>query len=160
MRFEHINLTVRDIANSLRFYQAAFPHWKIRGRGQQELQGQRRQWLHFGDDHSYIAFYGGGKGKNRDPQSTQLGVAHFAFETANLDELIQRLSAAGFHPSSLGAAENHRRNAYFIDDDGFEVEFVEYCSDLPARRNSYASATKSVKEAALLQNHSTEHSAK
>ncbi|MFQ3267278.1 MAG: putative enzyme related to lactoylglutathione lyase [Colwellia sp.] len=29
--FKHINLVVSDIEKSLTFYQAAFPHWHLRG---------------------------------------------------------------------------------------------------------------------------------
>ena len=36
------------------------------------------------------------------------------------------------HP---GPDEPHRRNVYFVDPDGMDVEFVEYLSDLPAERN-------------------------
>lgn len=29
----------------------------------------------------------------------------------------------------------YRRNAYFIDPNGYEIEFVEYLSDIPEERN-------------------------
>ena len=44
--------------------------------------------------------------------------------------------AAGYEPSHAGAENPHRRNVYFIDPHGFEVEFVEYGSDVPAERNN------------------------
>jgi hypothetical protein len=31
--------------------------------------------------------------------------------------------------------EAFRKNVYFVDPSGFEVEFVEYLSDLPEERN-------------------------
>lgn len=31
IHLEHINLVVDDIPAALRFYQAAFPHWRVRG---------------------------------------------------------------------------------------------------------------------------------
>jgi catechol 2,3-dioxygenase-like lactoylglutathione lyase family enzyme len=49
--------------------------------------------------------------------------------------VIERLAAAGFEIDKDGADDPHRRNVYFIDPNGIEVEFVEYSSDLPAQRN-------------------------
>ena len=45
------------------------------------------------------------------------------------------MSNAGFDISHQGPEEPFRRNVYYIDPNGFEVEFLEYCSDLPAERN-------------------------
>ena len=64
-----------------------------------------------------------------------MGLAHFAFVTHNLDALVARLRAAGFEPDKDGADEPFRRNIYYIDPAGFEVEFVQYLSDIPAERN-------------------------
>jgi hypothetical protein len=47
-----------------------------------------------------------------------------------------RLAKAGFEVHKEGATHPHRANLYFLDPNGFEVEFVEYASDLPAERNS------------------------
>lgn len=138
MRLEHLNIVVRDIDKSLRFYQAAFPHWQIRGEGDMEWYGTPRRWIHFGDQRTYLTLNDQGTKQNRDLTSTQLGLAHFAFETDNLDQLRQRLEAAGFKPNNLGADDPFRRNHYYYDPDGFEVEFVEYSSDNPEERNRYS----------------------
>ena len=37
---EHLNLVVKDISPALAFYQAAFPHWRIRGEGQSTWYGK------------------------------------------------------------------------------------------------------------------------
>ncbi|NMP15570.1 VOC family protein [Thalassotalea sp. Y01] len=137
MRLEHINLVVSDLDKTLTFYQAAFPHWHVRGQGQMNWYGKDRRWLHFGDDEQYITFNDGGEGENRDLSSQQLGLAHFAFTTSNLQSLIDRLKQAGFTRSSGGKQLTGRRNAYFIDPTGFEVEFVQYTADDPAIRNLY-----------------------
>ena len=63
------------------------------------------------------------------------GRIEFAFVTNNLDAVIARLAEAGFAIDKDGADEPYRRNIYFIDPDGFEVEFVQYLSDLPEERN-------------------------
>lgn len=135
IQLEHLNLVVRDIEASLAFYRAAFPHWRIREEGEGDWNGKPRRWLHFGDDYQYLTFNDNGVGDNRDLAGHQTGLAHFAFVTANLDALLARLQEAGFGPSKDGADEPYRRNVYFIDPNGFELEFVQYLSDLPAERN-------------------------
>lgn len=135
LHLEHVNLVVSDIPAALKFYQAAFPHWRVRDGGSGEWQGKPRQWLHFGDDYQYLTFNDNGVGDNRDLDGHQTGLAHFAFVTDNLDAVIQRLEDAGFAVAKAGAQEPYRRNVYFIDPAGFEVEFVEYLSDLPEQRN-------------------------
>ena len=132
---EHLNLVVNDIPSALAFYQAAFPHWRVRDRGESDWYGKPRKWLHFGDDYQYLTFNDDGDGDNRDLTGHQPGLAHFAFVTTNLDAVIERLGAAGFPVAKDGADEPYRKNAYFIDPAGFEVEFVEYFSDIPEQRN-------------------------
>ena len=132
---EHLNLVVSDIPAELAFYQAAFPHWRVRDSGTSEWSGKSRKWLHFGDDNQYLTFNDNGVGDNRDLAGHQTGLAHFAFVTDNIDAMISRLAAAGFAVAKDGADEPFRRNIYFVDPAGFEVEFVEYLSDLPQQRN-------------------------
>ncbi|MBD1584644.1 VOC family protein [Pseudoalteromonas sp. S16_S37] len=136
MRLEHVNLVVSNLEKALHFYQAAFPHWHIRSEGHGEWYGKARHWLHLGDDYNYIAFSDHGEGSNRKLEGHQIGLGHFAFEVNNLDALITRLVAAGYPVDKGSDANPHRRNAYFIDPDGFEVEFVQYRSDLPDERNN------------------------
>jgi len=135
LHLEHLNLVVNDIPKTLAFYQAAFPHWQVRQEGHSDWYGKPRKWLHFGDDYQYLTFNDNGVGDNRDLSGHQTGLAHFAFVTNNLDALIVRLTEAGFPVAKDGAIEAHRRNVYFMDPAGFEVEFVEYLSDIPAQRN-------------------------
>lgn len=134
---EHLNLVVEDLPSTLAFYQAAFPHWSVRGGDNDTWYGTQRNWIHFGDDYQYLSFNDNGQGDNRDLTSSQLGLAHFAFVTTNLSALISRLGAAGFEVAKPGADDPFRRNVYFIDPSGYEVEFVEYLSDLPSERNRY-----------------------
>ncbi|PCI61542.1 MAG: glyoxalase [Gammaproteobacteria bacterium] len=137
IHFEHINLVVSDIPKSLSFYQAAFPHWTVRGGGEGTWYGKDRNWLHFGDNYKYIAFNDDGVGENRDLSGHQVGLAHFAFVTSDLLGLITRLTIAGFEVDKQGANDPYRNNVYYIDPAGYEVEFVHYKSDLPAQRNHY-----------------------
>ncbi|MBT4522494.1 MAG: VOC family protein [Halieaceae bacterium] len=135
LNLEHVNLVVRDIPAALKFYQAAFPHWRVRDAGENQWNGKDRKWVHFGDDYQYLAFNDNGIGDNRDLSGHQTGLAHFAFISANLAALVERLKKAGFAIDHEGADEPFRKNVYFIDPNGFEVEFVEYLSDMPEQRN-------------------------
>ncbi len=135
IRIEHLNLVVANLERALAFYQAAFPHWRIRQQGEGLWSGKMRNWLHFGDDYQYITFNDNGIGSNRELAGHQVGLAHFAFVVTNLEQVISRLQNAGYHIAKVGADEPYRRNVYFLDNDGFEVEFVEYLSDLPEQRN-------------------------
>ncbi len=135
MQLEHINLVVNDISKTLDFYEAAFPHWRVRDEGDSPWYGKPRKWLHFGDDYQYLTFNDNGEGEPRDLTGHQPGLAHFAFVTNNIDAVVERLANAGYDIAKDGADEPHRRNVYFIDPNGIEVEFVQYLSDLPAQRN-------------------------
>lgn len=135
MYLEHVNLVVTDIDAMLKFYQAAFPHWRVRDKGKGGWYGKPRKWLHFGDDYHYLALSDNGEGGNRELEGHSVGLAHFAYITANLDAVIARLNNAGYAIAKAGSTEPFRKNVYFIDPAGFEVEFVEYLSDMPAERN-------------------------
>lgn len=132
---EHINLVVSDIPRALTFYKAAFPHWRVRVEGEGAWHNKQRRWIHFGDNYQYLAFGDNGIGNNRDLAGHDSGLAHFAFACSNLDSLIERLGEAGFSINKPGTDDPWRRNVYFMDPDGNEVEFVEYLSDLPEQRN-------------------------
>ncbi len=136
MQLEHLNLVVSDINKSLEFYNVMFPSWRIRTQGKAQWYGIERNWLHFGDDYNYLTFNDEGIGKNRDLTGHQIGLAHFAYRTENLNALITRMTDAGFQPHHIGPDNPFRKNAYFIDPDGYEIEFVEYLSDLPEQRNN------------------------
>lgn len=135
IHLEHLNLVVKDIPKALTFYQAAFPHWKVRVKGHQQWFGVDRNWLHFGDDYQYLTFNDDGVDNIREHSSHQVGLSHFAFVTNNIDEIIERLAKAGFAFHKPGAKDPYRKNVYFVDPDGFEIEFVQYLSDDPKKRN-------------------------
>jgi catechol 2,3-dioxygenase-like lactoylglutathione lyase family enzyme len=137
LHLEHINLVVSDLTQTLNFYQAAFPHWHVRGGDKGEWYGKPRNWIHFGDDYQYLAFNDDGVGENRDLTGHQVGLAHFAFVTSNISAVIERLAEAGFAIAKDGAEDPYRKNVYYLDPNGYEVEFVEYLSDIPSERNRY-----------------------
>ena len=47
---EHANITVSNLKEAIHFFQTAFPHFVIRGGG-----NETREWVHLGDDVTYLA---------------------------------------------------------------------------------------------------------
>lgn len=135
-RLEHVNLVGTNIERSLNFYKAAFPHWKVRTQGEGEWYGKPRRWVHFGDDYQYLAISDFGEGKNRELSGFSVGFAHFAFAVNDLAAMVERLESAGYALDHYGPTVEFRKNVYFLDPDGFEIEFVQYLSDLPEERNT------------------------
>ena len=136
IHLEHVNLVVNDIDAELAFYGAAFPHWRVRERERGNWYGKPRTWVHFGDDYQYLAISDFGEGENRNLRGHSVGFAHFAFAINNLHALVERMTLAGYKFDHFGPEVQFRKNVYYLDPDGFEIEFVEYLSDDPKERNS------------------------
>ncbi len=135
LTIEHLNLVVNNIDDTIKFYQALAPHWKVRSQGKATWYGTPRKWTHFGDDYQFLTFNDSGTGNNRDLESNDLGLSHFAFSTNNLNAATKRLQAAGFEIKVPLRKDKHRMNIYFLDPNGYEIELVEYQSDIPSERN-------------------------
>ncbi|WP_420854582.1 VOC family protein [Sneathiella marina] len=138
MKFEHANLVVSDLDRTLAFLKAAFPDWKIRGKGSNDWYGKPRNWVHFGTADNYITLNDHGEGENRDLKGHSTGLAHLGFVVDDLASLVGRLDNSGFQPHLQGEDNPFRRNAYFMDPAGFEFEFVQYFSDISTERNMYS----------------------
>ncbi len=136
-RLEHANLVVTDIDPTLKFLTAAFPGWGVRGEGRDEWHGMPRRWVHVGDDDHYITLNDFGRGEQRDLKGPQPGLAHIGFAVPSVDDVAERLEAAGYVSHNRGVDHPFRRNIYFIDGEGLEFEFVEYLSDKPEEKNLY-----------------------
>jgi catechol 2,3-dioxygenase-like lactoylglutathione lyase family enzyme len=137
IHLEHLNLVVKDMAKTLAFYQAVFPHWSVRGGGESDWYGHPRNWLHFGDDYQYLTFNDNGTGENRDLKGHQVGLAHFAFVSSDVKGIMRRLKKAGFNERIAYTGDEFRANVYYVDPSGYEIEFVQYFNDQPALRNQY-----------------------
>ncbi|MBB5518079.1 VOC family protein [Amphiplicatus metriothermophilus] len=136
-RIEHANLVVTAIGPTLDFLTAAFPEWRVRGEGRDAWKGMARRWVHVGDDDFYVTLNDFGRGRQRDLDSDEPGLAHIGFVVDSIEDVVARLEKAGYEPSHWGPAHPFRRNVYFIDEEGLEFEFVEYLSDDPAEKNRY-----------------------
>lgn len=131
---EHANITVNDLNAAIEFFQKAFPHFKIRGRGK-----QAHEWVHLGDDHTYVALnqaleLTSAAGKNY----YRAGINHLGFVVEDAEEIANNLATAGYERGYPKQVEKFRIREYFLDKEGNEYEFVQYLSEEIAERNSYA----------------------
>jgi catechol 2,3-dioxygenase-like lactoylglutathione lyase family enzyme len=137
LRLDHANLSVRDPEAMLRFLAAAFPDFRVRGRGA-DCAGHA--WLHVGNDEVYLALLPATREPREPfaPYAGSPGLNHLGFEVDDADALRARMLAAGYEDSSVRNAHPWRKRVYFHDDEGNDWEFVQYLSDDPAQRNDYA----------------------
>ena len=137
LRLDHANLSVRDPEAMLRFLAAAFPDFRVRGRGA-DCAGHA--WLHVGNDEVYLALLQATHEPRVPfaPYEGSPGLNHLGFEVDDVEVLRARLRAAGYEESTVPNAHPHRRRVYFRDAEGNDWEFVQYLSREPALRNDYA----------------------
>ncbi len=130
---EHANITVNDLQEAIKFFQTAFPHFKIRGGG-----NDVREWVHLGDDNTYIALNQATQNdlkikKNYD----KVGINHLGFVVQNVEEIANNLLMNGYKRDFSKQVEQFRIRDYFADADGNQYEFVQYLSEIPEEKNSY-----------------------
>ena len=133
---EHANITVNDLDEAVAFFQTAFPTFKIRGGG--EHNG--RNWIHIGDDHTYLALNSSIQKKEPVHNSIDYlknGFNHIGFVVDDVDSIAIRLLAAGYQRDYPKQTEKFRIRDYFIDKDGNEYEFVQYLTEDINERNSF-----------------------
>ncbi|MDH5644047.1 MAG: VOC family protein [Gemmatimonadota bacterium] len=140
-QLEHVNLVTRDFAATLEFLQTAFPEWLVRGQGESEWYGVKRRWLHFGTQECYVTLNEGNTEPNRDLAGHAPGLAHIGFVVEDVDAINERLQRKGYELEIIGADHPYRKNVYFLDPSGFEFEFIQYLSEVPALRNMYGGET-------------------
>lgn len=134
MYLEHANITVNDLQEAIKFFQTAFPHFKIRGGG----HGQR-EWVHLGDDDTYIAINQATQTVLRAEKNYEAaGINHIGFVVQDVEEIAKNLLSNGYKRDFPKAVEQFRVRDYFADADGNQYEFVQYLSEVPAEKNSYA----------------------
>lgn len=149
VRLEHANLVVKEIKPTLDFLLVAFPEWKVRGEGEMVWgKGESavpRHWVHVGDDDYYLTLNDNAQGEIRDVRSVQVGVAHLGFVVDDLQGIIDRLAEQGFIVDITGQYHPFRQTVYYNDPAGFQFEFLQYHSDIPAEKNMYGGESGEVK---------------
>jgi catechol 2,3-dioxygenase-like lactoylglutathione lyase family enzyme len=134
-RLDHANLIVRDIDETIRFLQTAFPDFRVRGGGTGPT-GAR--WVHVGNDDTYLALnQATADAEPWTPYAGKPGLNHLGFAVDDADALQARLRAAGYKDSTVPNSHPARRRVYFYDKEGNDWEFVEYLTDDLALRHDY-----------------------
>ena len=132
---EHANITVNDLQDAIKFFRTAFPHFKIRGGG-----NDMREWVHLGDDDTYIAI---NQATQIDPEGNnsydRIGINHLGFVVQDVEEIANNLLNNGYRRDYPKQMEQFRIRDYFADADGNQYEFVQYLSEVVQERNSYDS---------------------
>ncbi len=130
---EHANITVNNLQEAVRFFQTAFPHFKIRGGG-----NEMREWVHLGDDNTYVALNQASLSDLKaDKNYDKIGINHLGFVVQNVEEIANNLLKNGYKRDYPKQVEQFRIRDYFADADGNQFEFVQYLSEKPAEKNNY-----------------------
>lgn len=131
---EHANITVNNLNASVRFFQTAFPEFRIRGGG----TSNGREWIHLGNDSTYFAINEATKPLAVQKDYASSGINHIGFVVKDVEAIADRLLDAGFKRDYPKQIEKFRIRDYFIDEDGNEFEFVQYLSEKIEERNSFS----------------------
>ncbi|MBB4843215.1 putative enzyme related to lactoylglutathione lyase [Paucibacter oligotrophus] len=132
---EHAQIFVVDLDRTATFYLELFPEWRIRGRGREVAGSRRYNWIHIGDDHTYLAFRGGYEGMSEPAPSVEKQCNHVGIvvpEIAEKERVLRQLGAPmvrSTHPA--------RVRVYTRDPDGYEIELIQYLSEEVGARNDY-----------------------
>lgn len=130
---EHANITVNDLQEAVKFFQTAFPHFKIRGGG-----NGLREWVHLGDDNTYLAINQAKLSDlNVDKDYDKIGINHLGFVVRDVEEVANNLLKNGYKRDFPKEVEEFRVRDYFADADGNQYEFIQYLSDKPEEKNRY-----------------------
>ena len=121
IRFEHANVTVKDLDQSIDFYRDLLD-FEVRWRGTVS-RGNRA--AHVGNDRFYLALFEASRGGEVDHDYEAPGLNHVGFVVDDLDDKRRRLAKLGVDTHMEGDYEPGRR-FYFYDPSGVEVELVEY----------------------------------
>ena len=137
---EHVNITVIDVDEAIRFLQTAMPDWKVRADVSSEESNCRR-WVHLGTDTTYIAIEDRGAiEKGGHEPYVDPGVNHLGFVVNDVNAVSKRLTDAGYEEGLSSLDNPNRKRIYFYDADGNEYEFIEYLKPDVASRNDYSDA--------------------
>lgn len=122
LRFEHINMSCKDLDETRAFYQKVFPDWYVRAEGKND-HGER--WMHFGGDQFYLALTHTPDSARTHHIYDNVGINHVGFVIRDGEAMKAQLEKNGIEYYTLPAAETKHR-IYITDPNGNETELVEY----------------------------------
>jgi lactoylglutathione lyase len=122
MQLVHVNVRVRDIDTSMRFYEAL----GFERRGRLQFDGAYNVYLGLpGDGDTLELTVNEGR---EEPYDLGTGYGHVALEVEDLDELLARLAAQGIEPEKPPYAPGGReefRICFVADPDGYRIELID-----------------------------------
>ena len=136
-KIEHLNITVPDIDEAIKFIQIVAPDFKVR---KDVKSATSYRWTHVGNGECYFALQEAHLGFDpKPPQKAykNYGVNHIAIVVDDILKVEEKLLNSGYKRSIETPVETHRKRLYFFDNFGFEWELVEYSSQDPADKYLY-----------------------
>ena len=136
-RIEHINITVPDIDEAIRFLKIIAPDFEVR---KDEKPSDSYRWAHIGNEEYYFALqepHLGAEPKKQLQAYRNYRVNHVALVVSNIQAIEEKLLDNGYKKGIETPEEKHRKRAYYIDNTGFEWELVEYLSEKPSEKYLY-----------------------
>lgn len=127
-RFEHINLSCKDLHATQEFYQTLFPDWSVRA----EAQDEESHWMHLGDKQFYLALNDARSLNRVHTIYENIGINHIGFVIDDGEAMKALLEKHGIDYYTMTSPETKHR-IYVTDPDGNEIELVEYHPDYPLR---------------------------
>ncbi|WP_094752238.1 VOC family protein [Psychromonas sp. CD1] len=136
-KIEHLNITVPNIDEAIKFIQIIAPDFKIR---KDVKSSTSYRWVHIGNDECYFALQEPHFGS--DPESPRktyknYGVNHIAIIVSDLLKVEKDLVKYGYKRSIETPVEKYRKRLYFFDNFGFEWELIEYSTQDPTEKFLY-----------------------
>jgi catechol-2,3-dioxygenase len=119
VRFEHINLSTRNMKAMQEFYQILFPDWYIRAEG--------AGWMHLGNNLFYISLFEEPEAPQRTHQPYySIGFNHIGFVVTDAVAIQQVLNDKQIKYEIVFDAPETKSRIYLFDPDGNELELVDY----------------------------------
>ena len=136
VQLEHANLHVQNVDAEIDFLATAFPSFRVRFDSGKE---DDERWVHFGDDHTYLAVNKATKPATEpwQPYSGKPGLNHLGFVVDDVQALRQRLLDAGYKETTVANDHPARKRIYFNDPEGNDWEFLQYFTEDLEQRNDY-----------------------
>jgi catechol 2,3-dioxygenase-like lactoylglutathione lyase family enzyme len=126
VRFEHINVSTRNIKAMQEFYQILFPNWYIRAEGE--------GWMHLGNSQFYISMFEEPEAPQRSHQPYySIGFNHIGFVVTNAAAIEETLKGNAIKYEIVYDAPETKCRIYVFDPDGNELELVEYLDSYPLK---------------------------
>lgn len=136
-KIEHLNITVPNIDEAIKFIQIVAPDFKVR---KDVKSSTSHRWAHVGNGECYFALQESHFGSEPDsPRTTykNYGVNHIAIVVDDILKVENELVKYGYKRSIETPKEKYRKRLYFFDNFGFEWELVEYTSQEPEKMFLY-----------------------